>query len=74
MRVLRFLHAMRMVLCLGLLALMALASGCSDSNPVAAVGDEAAKEKGEAQQKARQAAYGKAGVQVGRPKATPPAK
>ena len=39
-----------------------------------AVGTEVAKEKGEAQKKAREAAYGKAGVPVGRPKASPPAK
>jgi len=61
MRVLRFLHAKRIVLCLGLLALMALASGCSDSNPVTSISPEEGKEKGLALQKAREEAYGKGG-------------
>jgi hypothetical protein len=35
MHMLRFFHARRMALSLSLLGLMALASGCSESNPVA---------------------------------------
>jgi hypothetical protein len=62
-----------MVFCLSLLGLLVLASGCGDQDPVAAIGTEAAKEKGEAQRKAREAAYGPGGVQKGRP-VTPPAK
>jgi hypothetical protein len=68
MRVLQFLHGRRMVLCLSLLGLLALAGGCGDQNPVTAVSPEAGKEHGEAQRKAREAAYGKAGVPVGKPK------
>ncbi len=74
MRVLRFLDAKRMIPCLGLLASMAMASGCTDQSPVAAVGAETAKQKGESLQKAREAAYGKGGAPVGRPKAAAPAK
>jgi len=75
MRELPFLPAKRMVFCLGLIAVMSLASGCGDADPVKAVGPEVAKATGEARQKARQEAYGKAGVPVGRPKpsAPPPA-
>jgi hypothetical protein len=74
MRVLRFFDARRVIPCLGLLASMAMESGCGDQNPVAAVGAETAKQKGESLQKAREAAYGRGGLPVGRPKATAPAK
>ena len=74
MRVPRFLHSRRMVLCLSLLGLLAVASGCGDQNPVTAVGPEVGKEKGEAQRKAREAAYGPTGVQKGKPAPTAPAK
>lgn len=62
MRMLRFLHAMRVVVCLGVLALMGLASGCSDENPVTSISPEEGKKKGEAGQKAREDAYGKGGA------------
>ncbi len=68
MRMLRFLHARRLALCLGMLGSLAFASGCGDQNPVTAVGTVEAKARGEAQQKAREAAYGKGGVPIGKPK------
>jgi hypothetical protein len=73
MRVLRFLHARRMLLCLGSLVCLALASGCSDQNPVDAVGPEAAQARGKAQQEARERQFGKAGTQVTKPKTQTPA-
>jgi hypothetical protein len=74
MRVLRFLHARRVAFSLSLLGLLALASGCGDSNPVASLDSGEAKAKGEAQQKLREAQYGRGGVQKGRPATPPPAK
>jgi hypothetical protein len=52
----------RLVLCLGLLGFLGWMSGCTESNPVDAVGPEVGKQKGEAQQKAREQAYGKGGA------------
>jgi hypothetical protein len=62
MRILRFLHPRRLVVFLALLGLLVLASGCGDQNPATSIGPEEGKAKGEAQQKAREAAYGKGGV------------
>jgi hypothetical protein len=67
MRLLRFLHARRIVLSLGLLGLLGLASGCSDPDPVAAVGKEGAEAKGKAQMEAREKQFGKGGVPSGKP-------
>ncbi len=57
----RIPRGQRLVLCLSLLGFLGLMSGCSESNPVDAIGPEAAKEKGLAQQKARENAFGKGG-------------
>ena len=62
MQVLRILHATRLGLSLGLVSLLASASGCSDPDPVAAMGPEAAAAKGKAQQEAREKAFGKGGA------------
>jgi hypothetical protein len=62
MRMLRFLQARRLVFGLGLLGMLFLASGCGDSNPVTSIDPSEGKAKGEAQQKAREAAYGKGGI------------
>jgi len=62
MRMLRFLHARRVAVCLGLLGLLVLASGCGDQNNPATIDPEVGKAKGEALQKAREAAYGKGGI------------
>jgi len=48
-------------LCLGLLGLLVLASGCGDQNP-ANVEPEVGKAKGEALKNAREQAYGKGGI------------
>lgn len=73
MQVLRIFHATRLVLSLGLVGLLAMASGCSDPNPVTAMGPEAAATKGKAQQEAREKAFGKGGAPTGKP-ITAPAK
>jgi hypothetical protein len=73
MQVLRILHARGLALSLGLVALLASANGCSDPNPVTAMGPEAAAAKGKAQQEARENAFGKGGAPTGKP-TSPPAK
>ncbi len=73
MHLLRILHATRLFLCLALLALAALASGCSESNPVESMGTEAAQAKGKAQQEAREKAFGKGGT-PGKPAPAAPSK
>jgi hypothetical protein len=67
MRLLRYLHARRIVFSLGLLGLLGLASGCSDPDPVAALGKEGAEAKGKAQMEAREKQFGKGGVPSGKP-------
>ena len=67
MRLLRLLHARRIVFSLGLLGLLGLASGCSDPDPVAALGKEGAEAKGKAQQEARQKQFGPSGAPTGKP-------
>jgi hypothetical protein len=49
-------------LSVSLLGFLGLMSGCGETNPVDSVSPEVGKEKGLAQQKAREAAYGKGGV------------
>jgi hypothetical protein len=61
MRVLQFVHSRRTVLGVGLLSILALAGGCSDSGPVASVGDPAGKAVGESRAKARKAQFGETG-------------
>jgi hypothetical protein len=61
MHVLRFLHATRVFFCLGLLSLAALATGCSESNPVESMGKDEAQAKGKAQMEARKKAFGNGG-------------
>jgi hypothetical protein len=61
MHVLRFLHAMRVFLCLGLLGLAGAATGCSESNPVESMGKDEAQAKGKAQMEARKKAFGDSG-------------
>jgi hypothetical protein len=68
MHVLRFLHATRVFLCLGLLA---LAAGCGDSNPVESMGKDEAQAKGKNQMDARKKAFGGSGYTS---KPAPPAK
>jgi hypothetical protein len=72
MHVLRFFHARRMVLCLGLLVLAVWANGCSDADPVASMGPEAAQQKGKAMVEARERAFGKGGAPTGKPTMPPP--
>jgi hypothetical protein len=67
MRLLLLLHARRLVFSLGLLGLLGLASGCSDPDPVAALGKEGAEAKGKAQQEARQKQFGPSGAPTGKP-------
>ena len=62
MRMLRFFHARRFAVCVSLLGTLLLVSGCGDSNPINSVAPEEGKAKGEAQQRAREQAYGKGGV------------
>jgi hypothetical protein len=71
MHIVRFLRARRLVLCVSLLGFLALASGCGDSDPATSVGPDEAKNRGEAQQKAREAQYGPGGVPKGKPAAPP---
>jgi hypothetical protein len=73
MHALRFLHATRTVSCLGLLGLAALANGCSEENPVTAMGPEQAQQKGKALMEAREKQFGPGGSQKGRPTTPPPA-
>ncbi len=56
----RFLYAKRLVLCLGMLGLFGLTSGCGDENPVTSAGPDVSKngEKGKAQAEALRNAYG----------------
>jgi hypothetical protein len=62
MRVLRYLHAMRLFACVYLFGLLVSASGCGEQNPVASIDPETSKAKGDAQRQAREAAYGKGGM------------
>ena len=71
MQVLRILQARRLVLSLGLVTLLASANGCSDPDPVTAMGPEAAQAKGKAQQEAREKAFGKGGAPTGKPTTAP---
>ncbi len=72
MRVLRFLHSRQMILSLSLASFLTLAGGCSEENPVAAVGEAKGKEIGAKQAQARQEAFGnKTGAPVGKPQAKP---
>lgn len=65
MRILRSFHARRMVVCLGLLGSLGLASGCSESNPATSISEDDAKAKTEAQRQAMQNAFGKTGSPTG---------
>ncbi len=73
MRVLRILHSRRTVLSVGMISLLALASGCSDDNPVATVGETKGKEIGESRRTAREKAFGPGGVPSGKPAGAPAA-
>ena len=68
MQILRFFHARRMILCLGLLGSLALANGCSDPNPATSVSEDEAKAKTQAQRDALKNAYGPGGPTGARPK------
>jgi hypothetical protein len=65
MQLLRVFHAKRVVVCLGLLGSLALASGCGESNPATSVSDDEAKAKTQAQRDAMQNAFGKNGAPTG---------
>ncbi len=64
MRILQFVHVKRLALCLSLLGLMALSSGCGGEGeaPSPQVAEENQKNDAEARKKA----YGQAGVPVGK--------
>jgi hypothetical protein len=62
MRVLRIVHSRRTVVGVGLLSILAMAGGCSDASPTAAVGDAAGKEVGESRAQARIKAFGASGT------------
>jgi hypothetical protein len=66
MRILQNLDTRRMVLGLGLVAFLASASGCTEGTNDVTQNTDAANNPGLAQQKAREAAYGKAGVPQGK--------
>jgi hypothetical protein len=68
MQLLRVFHAKRVVVCLGLLGSLALASGCGESNPATSVSDDEAKAKTQAQRDALKNAYGPGGPTGARPK------
>ena len=64
MRILRVLHANRMALSLGLMGLLAMASGCG-GDPNATIGEPISQERQDAERAARQKAYA-GGMPVGR--------
>jgi hypothetical protein len=68
MCILRKLHAFRWVLCLGLFA---AAGGCSDSTPGPNANTDPENNPGVTQRNARQQAFGKQGLPVGKQAAKP---
>lgn len=73
MRTLQVLHANRLAVLLGsgLLCLLGILAGCDSGSGTAMLDPEANKAREEAEAKARQAAFGKAGIPAKTAKGTP---